>query len=157
MRTPFSSASPFLATTIAAALLPCAVFAEKGDAGADAKPASPETKLAVADARTTAADVKTTDTAEPTGPKRAGGGPVNPEIHFPLPPPRVLTPQEEIKTFKLPPGFHAEVVASEPMIETPIAISWDDQGRMYVVEMRGYMHDVDGTGEDQPTCRVSRL
>jgi len=82
---------------------------------------------------------------------------VNPEIHFPLPPPKVLTPQEELKTFKLPPGFHAEVVASEPMIETPISISWDDQGRMYVVEMRGYMHDVDGTGEDQPIGRISRL
>jgi len=157
MRTPFSSASPFLATTIAAAFLPCAIFAEKGDAAADTKPASPATTLAVPDAKTTATDAKTNDAAEPTGPKRAGGGPVNPEIHFPLPPPRVLTPQEEIKTFKLPPGFHAEVVASEPMIETPIALSWDDQGRMYVVEMRGYMHDVDGTGEDQPTCRVSRL
>jgi len=48
-------------------------------------------------------------------------------------------------------------VASEPMIETPTAISWDDQGRMYVCEMRDYMHDVDGTGEDQPTGRIVRL
>jgi mono/diheme cytochrome c family protein len=101
--------------------------------------------------------IASTTTGEYTGPKRAGGGPTNPEIHFPLPPPRVLTPQEEIKTFKLPPGFHAELVVSEPVIEAPIAISWDDQARMYVVELRSYMHDVDGTGEDQPTCRVSRL
>ncbi|MEI9897464.1 MAG: c-type cytochrome [Chthoniobacter sp.] len=145
MRTPAFSASLILATAIASLLSPPA-FAENDDA-----------RLAVADAKTTAADAKPADTAEPTGPKRAGGGPLNPEIHFPLPPPRPLSPQEEIKTFKLPPGFHAEVVASEPMIETPTAISWDDQGRMYVVEMRGYMHDVDGTGEDQPTCRISRL
>jgi glucose/arabinose dehydrogenase/mono/diheme cytochrome c family protein len=94
---------------------------------------------------------------EPAGPPRAGGGPTNPEIKFPLPPPPVLTPQEEVKTFKLPPGFHAEVVASEPMIESPVALSWDDQGRMYVCEMRDYMHDVDGAGEDEPTGRVSRL
>ena len=30
-----------------------------------------------------------------------------------------------MKTFKLPPGFKVELVASEPMIQTPIAISWD--------------------------------
>lgn len=43
------------------------------------------------------------------------------------------------------------------MIQAPVAVSWDDQGRMYVCEMRGYMHDVDGTGEDQPLGRISRL
>ncbi len=42
-------------------------------------------------------------------------------------------------------------------IETPIAISWDDQGRLYVCEMRGYMNDIDGKGEDQPLGRISRL
>jgi mono/diheme cytochrome c family protein/glucose/arabinose dehydrogenase len=118
----------------------------KGEPGAAAKPVATETKPATNDPE-----------PEPAGPKRAGGGPTNPEIKFPLPPPPVLTPQEELKTFKLPPGFHAEVVASEPMIESPVAISWDDQGRMYVCEMRDYMHDVDGAGEDQPTGRVSRL
>jgi len=147
MRSPFLPASPFLRATIAAALLLCAAMRL---AAADSKPAA-------ADSKPAAKDSKSEDTTGYTGPKRAGGGPVNPEIHFPLPPPRVLTPEEEIKTFKLPPGFHAEVVACEPMIQTPIAISWDDQGRMYVCEMRGYMHDVDGTGEDQPTCRISRL
>ncbi|MES2766577.1 MAG: hypothetical protein V4642_11950, partial [Bacteroidota bacterium] len=41
-----------------------------------------------------------------------------------LPPPPVLTPAEEMKTFKLPPGFKAELVASEPMIDSPIALSF---------------------------------
>jgi mono/diheme cytochrome c family protein/glucose/arabinose dehydrogenase len=94
---------------------------------------------------------------EYTGPKRAGGGPTNPVIKFPLPPPPVLSPEEAVKALKLPPGFKAELVASEPMIQAPVAASWDDQGRLYVCEMRGYMHDVDGTGEDQPIGRVSRL
>ncbi len=84
-------------------------------------------------------------------------GPDSPELHFKFPPPPVLSPQEELKTFALPPGFKAEVVASEPMIDSPVAISFDDQGRLYVCEMRGYMHDVDGTGEDQPIGRISRL
>ena len=96
-------------------------------------------------------------TPPPTAKKRAGGGPENPELKFKLPPPSVLTPQEALKTFKLPPGFRIEVVAAEPLIESPIAISFDDQGRIYVVEMRGYMHDVDGKGEDQRIGRVSRL
>ncbi len=152
MRSPFSSAFPILAASIAALLLPCEVWAAPEAKPADAKTAQENSNGKAADK-----DAKSADPTEPTGPKRAGGGPPNPVIRFPLPPPRPLSPQEEIKTFKLPKGFHAEVVASEPMIETPIAISWDDQGRMYVVEMRGYMHDVDGTGEDQPTCRISRL
>ena len=103
----------------------------------------------------------TAQTAPPAdaGPaiKRAGGGPENPVLKFHPPAPRVLTPQEELKTLKLPKGFHAELVASEPMIESPIAVSWDDQARMYVCEMRGYMHDMDATGEDQPIGRISRL
>ncbi len=89
--------------------------------------------------------------------KRAGGGPENPVLHFRPPAPRVLTAQEEMKTLKVAPGFKVELVASEPMIEAPVAISWDDQGRMYVCEMRNYMHDVDGAGEDQPIGRISRL
>ena len=43
------------------------------------------------------------------------------------------------------------------MIQAPVAMSFDDQGRLYVVEMRGYMHDVDGTGEELPNGRVSLL
>jgi mono/diheme cytochrome c family protein/glucose/arabinose dehydrogenase len=88
-------------------------------------------------------------------PKSAG--PEQFEIKFKLPPPKPLSPEEELKTFKLPKGFHAELVAAEPMIETPIAMSWDEQGRLFVCEMRDYMHDVEGKGEDQPTGRIVML
>ena len=92
-------------------------------------------------------------------PDKKGGnrGPENPELKFKLPVPPVLTPEQELKTLKLPKGYKAQLVASEPMIETPIEISWDDQGRLYVVEMRGYMNDINAAGEDQPICRISRL
>lgn len=113
--------------------------------------------LLLAIARAHAADEVSTPPPAPAGPIRAGGGPLNFELKFKLPPPPVRTPQEAIKTFKVAPGFTVEVVASEPMIETPLALSWDDQGRMVVLEMRGYMRDMDGTGEDQPIGRVSRL
>ena len=104
-----------------------------------------------------AENAPSTEAAPASGPKRAGGGPENPELKFRPPPPAVLSPAEEMKTFKVAPGFKVELVASEPMIETPISVSWDDQGRLFVCEMRGYMHDVDGTGEDQPLGRISRL
>jgi mono/diheme cytochrome c family protein/glucose/arabinose dehydrogenase len=88
-------------------------------------------------------------------PKSAG--PEQFEIKFKLSPPKPLSPAEELKTFKLPKGFHAELVAAEPMIETPIAQSWDEKGRLFVCEMRDYMHDVEGKGEDQPTGRIAML
>src|SRR6478735_116685 len=81
-------------------------------------------------------------------------GPDQFEIKFKLPPPKPLTPDEALAEFKVAPGFKVELVAAEPMIEAPVAMSWDDQGRMYVLEMRTYMHDVEGAGEDQAESRV---
>lgn len=84
-------------------------------------------------------------------------GPEKVELKFKLPPPKPLSPEEAMKTFKVEKGFRIELVACEPMIEAPVAISFDDQGRLYVVEMRGYMHDVAGSTEKEPTGRVSLL
>ena len=58
------------------------------------------------------------------------------EEPFPRIPP---TPAAEaIKTFELHKGLRIELVASEPMIESPVGISFDEDGRLYVVEMRDY-------------------
>ena len=84
-------------------------------------------------------------------------GPETVEIRFKLPPPKPLSAEEELATFKLPPGFRAELVASEPLVDTPVALSWDEKGRLYVCEMRDYMRDVEGTGEDQTNGRIVRL
>ncbi|MFN0125376.1 MAG: hypothetical protein ACKV19_01670 [Verrucomicrobiales bacterium] len=43
------------------------------------------------------------------------------------------------------------------MIESPVTISLDDQGRLCVCEMRGYRHDMNGAGGNDPTRRVSLL
>ncbi|MEP6593014.1 MAG: dehydrogenase, partial [Acidobacteriota bacterium] len=69
----------------------------------------------------------------------------------------VLTPEQEMKTFFMPPGYHVELVASEPMIEEPIVIDWDADGRLWVIEARGYMRDLSATGERTPVGRVSVL
>jgi hypothetical protein len=52
-----------------------------------------------------------------------------------------------MKTSQVEKGFRVELVACEPMIQSPVAMSFDDQGRLYVCEMRGYMHDKEGAGE----------
>src|SRR4051812_1144681 len=64
-----------------------------------------------------------------------------------------LSPQDAAKTFNLPDGFRAEVVASEPMVQHPVAMTFDPDGRIWVVEMRGYMPTPEGKGEDQPNGR----
>jgi mono/diheme cytochrome c family protein/glucose/arabinose dehydrogenase len=84
-------------------------------------------------------------------------GPEKVELKFELPPPAPLSPEEAMKAFAVEKGFRIELVASEPMIESPVAMSFDDQGRLYVCEMRGYMHDLNGAGEKEPTGRVSLL
>ncbi len=49
-----------------------------------------------------------------------------------------LTPEEALKTFRLDPGLKIECVASEPTVVSPVAVAWDERGRMFVVEDRGY-------------------
>lgn len=46
--------------------------------------------------------------------------------------------KDAIKTFRVRPGFHVELVAGEPNVIDPIAICFDENGRMFVVEMRDY-------------------
>ncbi len=95
--------------------------------------------------------------AKPKADRTSNRGPESVELKFKLPPPPVLTPEEALKTFKVQKGFKIQLVAAEPMVESPVSMSWDDQGRLYVVEMRGYMNDVNAKGEDQPIGRIKRL
>ncbi len=74
-----------------------------------------------------------------------------------IPPAPPLPPDQALKSFKLPPGFKIELVASEPMIETPIVVQWDANGRLWVIEMRSYMLDPTGAGETRPISQISIL
>src|SRR4051812_36053243 len=68
-----------------------------------------------------------------------------------------LSPADEMKTFVLPPGYRAELVASEPMVENPILIDWDPSGRLWLIELIGYMQDLPATNEREPSGRISVL
>ena len=67
-------------------------------------------------------------------------------------PPR--SPADEMKTFFMPPGYHVELVASEPLIQDPVLIDWDPDGRLWAIEMPGYMHDARASDEHGPTGRI---
>lgn len=49
-----------------------------------------------------------------------------------------LPPKEAAASIKLPPGFKATLFAGEPDVEQPMSITFDDRGRMWVVECRSY-------------------
>ena len=65
-----------------------------------------------------------------------------------------LSPADALQTFRLPPGYRLELVASEPLVVDPVWMDLDPDGRLWVVEMRGFMPNFEGTGEDAPVGQV---
>ena len=57
-----------------------------------------------------------------------------------------------LDAYKIEEGFELEVVASEPLLDSPVAIDFDNQGRIWVVDMPGFM-----IGETEPTGSIKIL
>ncbi|MBG85415.1 MAG: dehydrogenase [Verrucomicrobiales bacterium] len=74
-----------------------------------------------------------------------------------IPPAPPLAPDDALKTFTLQGDFEIQLVAAEPMIVNPVIIRWDAAGRLWVMEMRSFMPNSDGTGEDVPVSQVAIL
>ena len=66
----------------------------------------------------------------------------------------VVSAANSISMMKIEEGFDIKLIASEPLVSTPVAMSFDSKGRMWVVEMTGYMPDTLGRGEDIPNGKV---
>jgi putative membrane-bound dehydrogenase-like protein len=49
-----------------------------------------------------------------------------------------LDPSDALDSFEIHPDFELQLIASEPLVFDPIAMAFDEAGRMFVVEMRGY-------------------
>lgn len=63
-----------------------------------------------------------------------------------------IPPQEAASKFTMPAGFHATLFAGEPDIVQPISFTFDDRGRMWVVECLSYPKwTTEGTGHDRIT------
>src|SRR5262245_60813002 len=68
-----------------------------------------------------------------------------------------LGPEDELKTFSMPPGWHAELVAAEPLVESPILVDFDPDGRLWVLELLGFLPDTSGRDSREPVNRVAVL
>lgn len=62
----------------------------------------------------------------------AGDAPKPPSVDSPL------SPASAQASFVLEPGLRIELVAAEPVIDSPVAIAFDERGRMFVAENCGY-------------------
>lgn len=61
---------------------------------------------------------------------------------------RPLSPEESLKHYVTPVGFHAELYAAEPELGAkPIAMAWDDRGRLWVSQTIDYPNELRQPGE----------
>jgi mono/diheme cytochrome c family protein len=75
----------------------------------------------------------------------------------PKPPVKARTPEDEARSFLLPPGYRMELVVAEPQVISPAVIRFDGNGRMYVAEFITYMRDADGNNQHSPESRITRF
>jgi len=59
----------------------------------------------------------------------------------PFPRTKPLEPAEALKAFRVQDGFRLDLLAAEPMVTSPVAAAYDEDGRLYVVEMIDYPHE----------------
>ena len=60
-----------------------------------------------------------------------------------------LSPAEAVKKMTVPPGFSVETVASEPDLVNPVAMTFDERGRIWVTESLEYPRFEPGPGRDR--------
>lgn len=77
------------------------------------------------------APVPNVDPADPSKPPVA---PADDALQPPAPGQPLLTAPQAVKQFILPPGFRIELVAAEPRVVDPAAITFDARGRLYIAE-----------------------
>jgi len=65
------------------------------------------------------------------------------------PPGPALSPAEAVKKMTVPPGFSVEVVAAEPDIVNPVAMTFDERGRIWITESRILTRSEPGPGRDR--------
>src|SRR5581483_1157600 len=65
------------------------------------------------------------------------------------PPGPALSPAEALKKMQVPPGFSVELVAAEPDLVNPVAMTFDERGRIRVTESLEYPRKSPGPGKDR--------
>ena len=70
-----------------------------------------------------------------------------------MPPPK--SPDEALRSFRTKPGLTIKLVAAEPLVQSPVAIDFGADGKLWVCEMRDYPDGIDGKGK--PGGRIRSL
>lgn len=65
-----------------------------------------------------------------------------------------VSPADSLAKIHVPPGFSVELIAAEPLLESPVAIDWDARGRLWVAEMVDYPMGLDNKGAPGGRVRV---
>src|SRR5262245_61307936 len=65
------------------------------------------------------------------------------------PPGPALSPEEAVRKMTVPDGFSVEIVAAEPQIVNPVAMTFDERGRIWVTESLEYPRHEPGPGRDR--------
>lgn len=71
-----------------------------------------------------------------------------PPAHWRIPAAPVHSPEASIRQFEIVPGFRVELVAAEPLVQDPIAIHFDERGRIWVLEWPAYNWELRATFPD---------
>ena len=69
-------------------------------------------------------------------------------LHFPSIPP--TPPEAAESTFETLHGFKMQLIAAEPLVTDPVAITYDEDGRAYVCEMNDYPYTDKDAAQGQP-------
>lgn len=66
-------------------------------------------------------------------------------------------PKISLEKYKIEDGFELSLIASESFLKAPVSIDFDNKGRIWTVEMIGYMPNLEGIGEEEPNGKISIL
>lgn len=88
-----------------------------------------------------------------------GDAPMDVDIVDPadIPEAPVRAAEEAVADFEIEKGFAVEIVATEPDVVDPVALTFDADGAMWVVEMRDYMWTTEGDKSGDPAGRIVTL
>src|SRR5262245_36073115 len=65
-----------------------------------------------------------------------------------------LLPEEQLKKFRLPPGFEIQLVAAEPDLRKPMNMAFDARGRLWFTESREYPFPAKAGATPRDTIRI---
>ncbi len=68
--------------------------------------------------------------------------------------PPVRAPLDALKSFAMPPGYAVELVAAEPLVQDPILMEFDGDGRLWVMELPGWAHNLSMENSLEPVNRL---